>query len=477
MKFRYAPMLSYCFRTLPRAFATLLAVVLASSAPFAAQAATAPAATAPAKDQATVRAAAVVNDLVISTYDLDQRVKLVMVTSGGSGPEVAKKLRPQVLRQLIDELLQLQEAQKSKITVSAEDLDKSFKRIAQQNNITTEQIYKTLDDNHISRTTLQNQIKADLAWQKLVQQRLAPRVTVSDDDVNNALLQAQESSKQPQYALSEIFLAVDVPSAEEQVKQNMVGIISQLKTGGNFSALARQFSQSSTASNGGDMGWVTLAELPEPVANQVKNMIVGGVSDPIRASGGYYLIGLRQRRLAAGSAPAPAAAQAPAQAAQPEQKMKAVITLARVQVPLAEGGGKAKEDQMRQNAIDIFRTINGCTTAGTIAKSHGAKFDMIGPMVVKDLAPQFADILRKTPNGRSTPPLRGAKGIEMYVICDGGMRPAVTVGGGGGEGDRPAGDVSREDVENRLFNQELSMLARRYLRDLRRDATIEVKDN
>jgi peptidyl-prolyl cis-trans isomerase SurA len=156
--------------------------------------------------------------------------------------------------------------------------------------------------------------------------------------------------------------------------------------------------------------------------------------------------------------------------------MKPVVTLARISVPLAEGASKAKEEQMRQNAIEIFRSVNGCQTAGGIAKSHGARFDMIGPMTVRDLAPQFADILRKTPNGRSTPPLRGAKGIEMYVICEGGMRPAATVGGGGGD-ERQSGDVSREDIENRLFNQELTMLARRYLRDLRRDATIEVKEN
>jgi peptidyl-prolyl cis-trans isomerase SurA len=471
-------MLSFSFRTLPRALFVLLAGSLALTASLSAHAAGAAASTtaaAPAKETATLRAAAVVNDFVISTYDLDQRVKLVMATSGASGPEVAKKLRQQVLRQLIDELLQLQEAQKSKITVSAEDLDKSLKRIAQQNNITVDQIYKTLDENRISRNTLQSQIKADLAWQKLVQQRLAPRVTVSDDDVTNALLQAQESSKQPQYALSEIFLAVDVPSAEEQVKQSMIGVVSQLKGGANFSALARQFSQSSTATNGGDMGWVTLGELPEPIANQVKSMAVGAVSDPIRASGGYYLIGLRQRRLAAGATPPPAAAQ-PAQAPQPEQKMKPIVTLGRVSVPLDEAAPKGKIEQMRQNAIEIFRSINGCPTAGAIARSHGAKFDMIGPMTVKDLAPQFADILRKTPNGRSTPPLRGAKGIEMYVICEGGMRPAASVGGGG-DVDRPSTEASREEIENRLFNQELTMLSRRYLRDLRRDATIEMKDN
>ena len=76
------------------------------------------------------------------------------------------------------------------------------------------------------------------------------------------------------------------------------------------------------------------------------------------------------------------------------------------------------------------------------------------------------------------PPLRGAKGVELYVICEGGMRPAVSAGGSPDEmGEKPAAEVTKEEIENRLFNQELSMLSRRYLRDLRRDATIEIKEN
>lgn len=461
-----------------RPLAATAPAVLASlmfMATVASPAAMAASAKEPGKEGGTMRAAAVVNDIVISTYDLDQRVKLMMVTSGAQGADTAKRLRPQVLRQLVDELLQLQEAQKSKIQVTNEDIDKSIKRIAQQNNISVDQIYKTLDDAKITRSTLQTQIKADIAWQKLIQARLAPRVTVSDEEIEAAYQQAQESSKQPQYLISEIFLAVDVPSAEEQVKQNIGNILGQLKEGANFSALARQFSQSATASSGGDVGWTTLAELPGPVAEKLKNMSTGALSEPIRAPGGYYIIGLRQKRLAAGSSPQPSAPAQPVQA-QPEQKMKGVITLARLSVPMAQGVSKAKEEQVRNTAIELFRSINGCSSAGSIARARGAKFDMIGPVTVKDLAPQFVDILKKTPNGRSTPPLRGAKGIEMYVICEGGMRPAVSAGGSEGP-DKPATEVTKEDIENRLFNQELTMLARRYLRDLRRDATIEMKDN
>jgi len=428
------------------------------------------------KEPGTMRAAAIVNDLVISSYDLDQRIKLVMATSGAQGPDVAKRLRPQMLRQLVDEVLQLQEAVKNKITVAPEDLDKSLKRIAQQNNIPVEQIYKTLDENGIARSTLLNQIRADLSWQKLIQQRLSPRVTVSDEEVDNEFIRAQESSKQPQYLLSEIFLGVDTPAAEEQVKQSIQGLLGQLRSGATFSAIARQFSQASSASSGGDMGWVTLGDLPESLSDAVKKLSPGAITEPVRAPGGFYLVGLRQKRLAAGASAASAAPAPDASKPQPEQKMKPVISLARMSLPLAQGSGKAKEEQVRQVAIELYRSINGCPAAGALSKSRGAKFDMIGPVTVKDLAPPFVEILKKTPNGRSTPPLRGAAGIEMYVICDGGMRPPANVVDPEGAV-KPADEVSKEEVENRLFNQELSMLARRYLRDLRRDATIEMKDN
>lgn len=429
------------------------------------------------KEPVSMRAAAIVNDTIISTYDLDQRIKLVMVTSGAQGADAIKRLRPQVLRQLVDETLQLQEAIKFNVKITQDDLDKNFKRIASQNNIGVDAIYKMLDENGIARSTLQNQIKADLAWQKLVQQRLSPRVTVSDDEVEAIFLQMRASSKQTQYAVSEIFLAVDTPDAEDQIRQNIQSILGQLRGGANFSAIARQFSQAPSASNGGDLGMISESDMTPEVAAAVTKMQPGGVSDPIRGPGGYRIMGLREKRLPSGSKVEAQAKAAPA-APQAAQKMKGVIELAQIVIPMTQGASKAKQEQIRVKSIEIYRSVNGCASAPQIAKTHGARFQRFGQMSTKEMAPQFVKILSQTPNGRSTPPLVGAQGVEMYIICSGGMVPAATAMQ---EGPRQTitaqSDVTKEDVENRLYNQELSMLARRYLRDLRRDATIEMRDN
>lgn len=423
----------------------------------------------------TMRAAAVVNDIIISTYDLDQRVKLVMITSNAQGADAAKRLRPQVLRQLVDELLQLQEAQKANVKITTDDLDKNFKRIAQQNNTSTDAINKMLDDNGIARATLQNQLKADLAWQKLIQGRLAPRVTVSDDEVDAAYQQAMTAASQTQYLVSEIFVAVDVPEAEEQAKKNIQSILGNLRSGATFSAIARQFSQSASRTNGGDIGWIGEGDVQAPVAEVLRKMSPGGISEPIRATGGYYVLGLREKKLSKDSKVSiPDAAPERPQAA---QKMKGVLQLGRISIPLSDGASKAKQEQAKALAVDLYRSVNGCSAAGSVAKSRGASFDMLGSITVKDMAPQFIKILEQTPNGRATPPLRGASGVELFVICSGGMVPAPGMQTGGGPKVIKAEEVTKESIENRLFNQELSMLARRYLRDLRRDATIEMRDN
>ena len=433
----------------------------------------------------TMRAAAVVNDIVISSYDLDQRIKLAIVTSGQQpNAELAKRLHDQILRQLVDEMLQLLEAQKFNVKVSNDDIEAALKRIGQQNSITSEQINKMLDENGIAHATLNQQLQADIAWQKLVQQRLSPRVSVSDDEIDAVLARMQETASSAQYLVAEIFVPVESPDKEAQAKESISNIRAQLSQGASFAAMARQFSKASTANAGGDMGWVTEADLTAEVANAVRAMRPTTVSDPIRGAGGFYLVGLREKRSAAGSKPeaavAPTPAAAPAASMQPKP-MSSRITMATIQIPITSSASKEKQEQVKQIAVRLYQSVNGCGNLAALVKANGATTVPLGTVAVKDLAPDFRKILEKTPNGRSTPPLRSANGVQMFVVCAGGMVPgrdSVVAGGPEGSGIvKPFVMPTRDDIQQRLYGQELSMMARRYLRDLRRDASIDIRDN
>ena len=432
----------------------------------------------------TMRAAAVVNDIVISTYDLEQRIKLAMVTSGQQpNADLAKRLHDQILRQLVDEMLQLLEAQKFNVKVTNDDVEGALKRIGQQNNITSEQITKMLDDNGIARATLNQQIQADIAWQKLVQQRLAPRVTVSDQDIDDVLARMKETASSAQYLLAEIYVPVESPEKEGQARESITNIRAQLSQGASFAAMARQFSKTSTSNAGGDMGWVTQADLQPEVAKVVRTMSPASVSEPIRSSGGFYLVGLREKRSAAGSKPeaaTPTPPPRPSKRPRSPRRCRAALRWRRSKSPSPAELRRKSRRRSEQTAIKLFQSVNGCGNLAALAKANGATTVPLGAVDVKDLAPDFRKILEKTPNGRSTPPLRSGTGVQMFVICSGGMVPAQGQVAGGDTGDhtvKPFVMPTREDIQNRLYSQELSMMARRYLRDLRRDASIDIRDN
>ncbi|MDO9125549.1 MAG: SurA N-terminal domain-containing protein, partial [Parvibaculum sp.] len=212
--------------------------------------------------------AAIVNDRVISSYDLDQRVKLIMLSSGipNTGENVSR-IRGQVLRSLVDEYLQMEEAQRLNISVSQEEIDTAFQRIAQRANMSVEQIEGFLKEGGISRATLEAQIRSDLAWNRVIQQQFGPQVTVGDVEIDEVLRRLEEESDQPRYLVSEILITFDSPSHAEEIAAGTKRLVEQMREGAPFEAVAHQFSQSASAANGGDIGWVHASQLPDGVGS------------------------------------------------------------------------------------------------------------------------------------------------------------------------------------------------------------------
>jgi peptidyl-prolyl cis-trans isomerase SurA len=448
-------------------------------------------ATANKPDANAARTVAVVNDAVISNFDLEQRARLLIVTSGQAPTDQAMaQIRPQVLRTLIDEMLQTQEAFKYKVQVQNDEIDKQLARLAASNNMQVGDIFKALEQAGVSRSTLQSQMRADIAWQKLVQGKLAPRVVVNQDEVNEALARAQANATKAQFMVSEIFIAADQPGEEAAAMKTAQTIRNQMQQGAPFSALARQYSQSASAGNGGDIGWVSEGQLDEALNSRLVKMRPGTISDPITVEGGVYILALRQKQTAAGTKPTDAdqPQEIPVGPAAPgEVKIisgpQAQISLTQLMIPLDPAASKEKQESARQKAIALFRGANGCGAGlNQLVKSVGGVQSVsMGSLPYNDLQPEFKKILRETPNGRSTPPLRSSRGIEMFVVCAGGSKVEVTPGAAGPtRAAAPKTEAfkvpTKEEIENRIYGQQITAAARRYLRDLRRDATIEIRE-
>lgn len=249
---------------------------------------------------------AVVNEDAITQKDLDDRMKLIMASSGmPNTADIRRKLAPQVMNTLIEEQIMLQEARKLNIAVKPDEVEKGFASLAKQNKLTADQFKSMLKKGGISTVTLQNQIEAHLSWSLVVQQRLSPRVSITERDVDDALSRMTKNVGRSEYLLAEIFLPVDDAKSEGKVRQLASSMSAEIRAGrASFYKLAQQFSKSAGSANGGDLGWVQDEQVANELADSLKDMKANQVSDPIRSPNGYHILFLREtRQLAAENLP------------------------------------------------------------------------------------------------------------------------------------------------------------------------------
>ncbi len=398
--------------------------------------------------QTSHRIAAVVNDDMISAYDLDARTGLVIFFARiEDSSDVRRRIRGSVLRSLIDERLKLQEARRSDIFVSQEELDQELADFARRQNFSRGALERVLKDRGISVNTLLAQLRAEIAWARFVGRRFAPRVQIGNEEVQDELDQLKARQGQTEYRLAEIVLAVDRPRDETRIREGAARLGAQIRRGARFPALARQFSQSATAAVGGDLGWVNRSALDEELRVIVPRMERGTVSDPIRTADGYRIVRLVDRRKVAQS-----------------DEDDVVVSLRRLLLPLSDEPGDDAARKLAARARNVFEGTNGCDDFAGRAQAAGAPTPSgVAKLTLRELAAPIRRIVRGLKVGAASAPLPVREGVVILVVC-----ARETTGPDRGLPDREA-------VADRLLERRLALLARRHLRDARLSAVIDVR--
>jgi len=403
---------------------------------------------------------AVVNDDIVTEYDLAQRLALVIATSGMQAtPETIKKLRPQVLEQLKTEKLELQESKRKNITVSPPEVDKEIDGILKDNHLTMEQLKSILSRDKVDVATLRAQIAVQLAWQKAIEDEYGDRINITPADVDDEMARVTEGSNKPHYLVAEIFIPVENADQSDKALKAANDLETQIQSGAPFGSIARQFSQSPSAAEGGDIGWVHDGQLAPELNSALQKLQVGGISPPIRSIGGYYILGLRDRQ-------EPVGTKIVDPATQQKPEKPGYLPLARLLLPLPSKAPQKYIDGAMKAAVQIRAAIGNCEHLAKIAQSiKGSMYNNLGEMKLSDLSEQMQAQLAKTVPGQPTEPFMSSAGVEIIARCDKPLPKPTTA----------FIIPSREDLERRLFQQQISMLARRYIRDLRREANVETR--
>ena len=388
-----------------------------------------------------------VNDEPISAYDINQRLGLVVAATGGvSSQEELLRLRQQVVRSMVDEKLQLQEALDNEVEISEQDVEQAFVRISQNFNQTPEQFERFLGQSGTTKQALLSQVRAEIAWSDLINRRLRPQIAVGDEEVEQVISRLEDSAGQFEYLVSEIFLIVDNPNKAEEVRATADRAVAQLREGTPFQAYARQFSQAATAAVGGDLGWVAEGRLAPVLDEALSSMEVGDISQPIRAAGGFYVLTMRDRRRILSVDP-----------------LDVQLSLKQLYHPFTEESTTEEAEAVLNRLEAELDGMVSCDAVAQYAEATGIEQfgDLGGSLRLRDLPREIQNNIRDLPIGKGSAPIASADGIRVLFVCD-----------------RTEPEISLPDFDQvalQLEQQRLSMMARRYLRDLRRDAIIDYR--
>jgi len=392
-----------------------------------------------------IKATAIVNGDVITGTDVDQRVALLAIANGNGIPaDQVDALRQQVLRNLIDETLEIQAAKTDKIEVKKSDIDKTVARVAGNVKQTPEQLVAYLQANGSSIESLRRQIEGEIAWQRLQADKIESGVSVGDDEVKAVLDRMNASKGTEEYRVGEIFLS-STPYTEQQTLQNASKILDQLKNGASFAGYARQYSEASTAAVGGDLGWVRPEQLPDPIAAAVRQMGPGTVSNPIEVPGGVSIIAVQDTRKILTADP-----------------RDAVLSLKQVSINFPKGTTREQAEPVLERFADAAKTVGGCGGAEKIAADFHGEVVQSDQVKLRDLPPALQQIMLPMQVGQATQPFGSVEeGVRTLVIC--------------GRDEPDSSAPTYDDVYSQLNEQRVNMRSRRYLADLRRDAVIEFR--
>ena len=391
------------------------------------------------------RIAVVVNDEVISTSDISERIKLITVSGRlPDNEETRKRLLTQVLRTLVDEKLQMQEAKRLDVTVSEGDVANALNRIAADNNTTADDLLRGLRAAGANPNSLLAQIRASIGWFKVVQRSVRPLVDVGEEEIDAVLQRQKRNVGQPEYLTSEIFLSVDAPEDETRVKQLADSLVQQLRDGGSFTALARQFSQNASASTGGDLGWIQPGQLESELDKVIGKLDAGMISSPVRSLAGFHILGVREKRVTP-----------PLATDDPQLTLR---QLYRATGPDAYAAAQAEAAKI----AEAQNKKEDCSALDAALQDLPAWQSQSLPVSARSGLPEWLQNLTDPlPVGGGSAALAVDGGVTIVYVC-GRTRDA-------------SAEKNRDAILQQLGLQKLELQARRVLRDLRRNAYLDVR--
>lgn len=374
---------------------------------------------------------AVVNDDPISFTDVRQRARLLLLSLGGQQPtpEQIQQFTTQALEQLIDEKLQLQEAAEYEVEISDADIASSIERLASQSGISRDALLQSLIQSGVNPNSLEEQTRADIAWRRIMGGLYGSRIRISDNQISEQLKRLRADAQKEQFLTSEIFLYAPLEEDKTQAVAAANSILEQLRAGAPFEVAAQRFSSAPTAATGGDMGWIVLDEFDDARKTAILELAGPGLTAPVVVEDGVYLMNIRSKR--------------------DPSESTTMVDVTRLTV----SDGSEQNLQAAVSEIESCDGIDDVVNADTNLRSVA-----LTDLNVDDLGPEGRAMVLDTDINAATDIFAQSGTLAVMFVCD--------------RRDNVEALPNRDQIEDRLYSQQLGMISERSLRNLRREATI-----
>jgi peptidyl-prolyl cis-trans isomerase SurA len=394
-----------------------------------------------------LRVLARVNDDAITDFDLQQRVLFAIRTTGlQDSPELRQRMAAQMLRQMVDERLQIQDAKRLGLKATDGEMQQRLGDIERAAGMSRGQFKQYIQSTGVSYDIAIQQIEAQIAWNKIIRRRVRPQVDVSEAEIDDAMNRVRTNVGKTESRVAEIFVPIDRADMADDAKRAADRIVEQLKRGAPFGALAQQFSQGATAQAGGELGWILPGGLDPTLDATVEKLPVRQFSEPVRSPAGWHILYVIDRRQFA--------------AARPDDVR---LNLTQMTLPLPVNASPDEVNKATADATKAMVGVRTCTDLHARARElKGATSGDLSGVRAGDLQanPQMFEQIPKLNVGGTAGPFRVAEGLQVVALCG-------KIG--------TDGLPSRDAISQQILLQKLEAAGRRYMRDLRRQATIDVK--
>ena len=393
------------------------------------------------------RIVAVVNGDIVTSADIDGRRRLFAITSGiPASPQVLDRLTPQITRLLIDERLRFQEVQRRRSVIPDEDIAAAIADLERRNTMQPGGLVAQLREAGVPPRVLYDQLRVQIGWNRLLRALLGRQATPTDDEVNDWIANQRARTGQPEYLVSEIFIPLDDPGEEADVRRFVNDIVGQLRGGSPFPIVATQFSQAQSALQGGDMGWVGTEALDPEVARIVTQMPPGAISGAIRVPGGFQIVALRQRR-------------------EVGRDESTILSMRQVFFPFTSALNPDAPTQQQVQQLERARALaaaaRSCEQMEAAARTSGSdrpadpgqvREEQLNPPALRTLIASLAP-------RQASQPIVAPDGIAVIMVCSRERRNEA--------------EVTPAMARAQIVRERAELLSRQTQRDLRRRAQIE----